>query len=414
MKRLFVLFVIAVLAAPLFAQPDLPKVSSFLAQQPASSREDTLYKSGTDALNENRWQQGLDTFTEIIKLNGRRVDAAMYWKAYAQHKLNQAAAALETLGELNKKYPRSQWVNDARALEVEIRGKSGQGATVANQGNQPCEDEELKLLAINSLMNMDPERALPLLEKVLSTGCSPKIKERALFVLSQNGSERGAQILGQIARGSAGPELQIKAIRNLGINGNSANKAVLLDIYKTATDVRAKREVLNAFGISGGKKELLDAAKGEKDPDLKKAAIRGLAVAGGREELRQLYKDTTDAGMRIELVRSTIVSGDHEFLASIVQSDPDPAVKIEAVRTLGIAGGRGAGASLVNIYNTEKDRKVRDAALQGLFVAGDTHSMVELAKKETDPEMKKAIIQKLSIMGHDKEVMDYLMQILEK
>jgi hypothetical protein len=38
---------------------------------------------------------------------------------------------------------------------------------------------------------------------------------------------------------------------------------------------------------------------------------------------------------------------------------------------------------------------------------------VELARKETDPEMKKRLVSKLAIMNN-KEATDYLIQLLEK
>ena len=49
-----------------------------------------------------------------------------------------------------------------------------------------------------------------------------------------------------------------------------------------------------------------------------------------------------------------------------------------------------------------------------VLVHGDAHNLVELAKQETDPEMRKRLVEKLSIMGNNKEVSDYLMQLLEK
>ena len=39
--------------------------------------------------------------------------------------------------------------------------------------------------------------------------------------------------------------------------------------------------------------------------------------------------------------------------------------------------------------------------------------MVELARKETNPEMKKMIVSKLSIMG-SKDATEYLMELLNK
>jgi len=38
---------------------------------------------------------------------------------------------------------------------------------------------------------------------------------------------------------------------------------------------------------------------------------------------------------------------------------------------------------------------------------------VELARKETDPEMRKQIVEKLSVMGN-REANDYLMEFLDK
>ena len=64
-------------------------------------------------------------------------------------------------------------------------------------------DEDLKLMALNGLMNSDPERAIPMLEKILQGNQSPKLKERALFVLSQNDNAKARQILLQIARGGS-------------------------------------------------------------------------------------------------------------------------------------------------------------------------------------------------------------------
>ena len=139
-----------------------------------------------------------------------------------------------------KQYPRSTWVNDARALEIEIRGASGQATASAPDG-----DDDLKLYAINGLVNMDPERAVPLLEQVLSGSQSVKIKERALFVLSQSSSTRAQDLMAKIARGQVQPELQAKAIHNLGISGK---KTLLSDIYAAAGSTETRRAALKAMG----------------------------------------------------------------------------------------------------------------------------------------------------------------------
>src|SRR6516225_2667221 len=85
----------------------------------ADTREDQIYKSATTAMNAEQWQTAIDQFSQI---KGSKADGAAYWKAYAQNKLGQKAAALETIAALVKQYPRSSWINDAKALEIEVRG----------------------------------------------------------------------------------------------------------------------------------------------------------------------------------------------------------------------------------------------------------------------------------------------------
>ena len=53
------------------------------------------------------------------------------------------------------------------------------------------------------------------------------------------------------------------------------------------------------------------------------------------------------------------------------------------------------------------------AAAQALFLAGDSHDLIELARAEKDPAAKQSLVQQLSIM-HNKEASDYMLEILNK
>ena len=128
--------------------------------------------------------------------------------------------------------------------------------------------------------------------------------------------------------------------------------------------------------------------------------------------MRQLYKEATDADTKRELLRTAVVTGDQELLTNAM-NDSDNEVKREAIRSLGVTGGANSVSILVNTYNAAKDPISRRGAIDALFVHGAAHELVELAKKETDPEMKKQLVSKLSIMNN-KEATDYLLQLLEK
>src|ERR1051326_4692386 len=130
MKRLAIsilLMSLAAAAAPA-QQPDVPGALGFAASS-ADKREDELYRDGTDYVNDGKWQAASEKFAQVARLGGSKADGALYWQAYAQNKLGQRAAAIETLGTLQKNYPRSTWGKDAQARSGERRSASGQPST---------------------------------------------------------------------------------------------------------------------------------------------------------------------------------------------------------------------------------------------------------------------------------------------
>lgn len=90
-------------------------------------------------------------------------------------------------------YAESRWLNDAKALAIEIQQAEGKPVSPEAQA-----DEELKPLAIHGLMQSDPEKAIPLLEKLLQGTSSPRVKENALFVLLQSKSPRAREIVHEV------------------------------------------------------------------------------------------------------------------------------------------------------------------------------------------------------------------------
>jgi HEAT repeat protein len=370
----------------------------------ANAHEDELYQSAKDALDNGEYDNAIKQFDEVVKIHGRRADGAMYWKAYALNKAGNKPQALTAIGELRKNYPKSNWLRDAGALEQDIRG----GGNPEN-----ISDEELKLLAIQSLMNSDPEKAVPLLEKIIMGNYSPKLKERALFVLSQSGSEKAQQILMGLAKANNQPDLQKRAIRNLGMNGNPRNRAVLKEIYNSSTDMGVKKSVFQAWLMCSCKDDVAALAKTEKNPELRREAIHYLGMMGGRAELLDFYKNSPDVETRKEAVGAMLLCGCSHELAEIVQTEKDPAVLDKAINTLGLVGGDESLAALTKVYNSQADLAIKKKVINALFLHGAGKEMVALAKKETNPELKRSLISKMSLMNSP-EISDYMMEILNK
>lgn len=392
-------------AAHILAQ-EVPSASLIdpQAAEKVNAHEDELYSSAKDALDDGEYDNAIKQFDEVIKIHGRRADGALYWKANAQNKAGNKAQALATLAELRKTYPRSNWLRDAAAREQEWRG-----------GGNPdnISDEELKLLALQSLMNSDPDKAVPALEKILQGNNSPKVKDRAMFVLAQSGSEKAQQILLTAARNNSQPDLQKRAIRYMGMNGNGRNLSALKEIYNSSADLGVKKMVFQGWLMAGDKEDVLAIARTEKNPDLRKEAIRYLGMLGGRSELRQLYKEATEPDAKENLLQAMGMAGDAQGLNEAAAAEKDPHVRAHAIRDIGLFGGDDAAANLVKIYGANSDVETRKAAVNALFLHGAGKELVALARKETDPQMKRELVQKMSLMSSP-EITEYMMEILNK
>jgi FecR protein len=150
----------------------------------AYSPQDTLYSDGMRAINDGRWLDAETIFTKLTTQHGEHSDAALYWKAYAQNKQGQLNAALESCAQLNHEFSTSNWVHECGALEIEIQAKTGK--PLEPKG---LSDEDLKLLAINLLMQKDEPAALAQLQEILNSDASEELKKKATFILGQHYSD---------------------------------------------------------------------------------------------------------------------------------------------------------------------------------------------------------------------------------
>ena len=412
-KTSTIIFIVGLVCSLALAQDEdaaPPLGSNFLSDQSASanSREEQTYKDGTNSLKDGQWQHAIEKFSEVATMKGRRADAALYWKAYALNKAARRNEAETTITELRHDFPRSEWLKDAGALELQIKQVRGQTVDPGREN-----DEDLKLLAINSLMNSDPERAIPLLQGVLSNpNASTNLKERALFVLAQSDSSQAGQMIGAIARSQSGPDLQVRAIRYLGISGDRYSK-LLQEIYAGSSDVKVKKAVLQAYMTSGAKEPVLAAARGEKDPELRRAAIHQLGAMGARKELEELYGSTSSIDDKEAILQAFGMAGDSDQLIHVATTEGDGKIRERAIRDLGPFGGEKARPALVQIYSNEKDPELRRAAIRSMFILGDATDLIALARTETDPDMKRQLVEQLSLM-RNKEARDYMLEILNK
>ena len=370
-------------------------------------RADGLYQEGREAIEEGRFDRAVDRFNQLIELKTNRTDAGLYWKAYSLSKLGQRDAALSALADLQKRFADSRWSRDARSLEMEVRQASGQRITPDSQS-----DDELRLLALRGIMQSDPEQAYPIIEQMLTGANSPKVKDRALFVLSQSRGAQARDIIANVAKGNANPDLQLKAIQYLGIMNGPENRQLLADVYKSSPDPAVKKRILRSFMTSGDKEHLLAVARTETTPELRGEAVQQLGVMRAGAELNELYQSEASADVKKRIIQAMFIGNQADKLIELAKGERDPELRKTAIRNLGLMRSAGAAETLASIYGSDASPDVRKAVVNALFLQNNARALVDLARAEKNPDMKKEIVSKLSIMK-SKEATDYLMELLK-
>jgi tetratricopeptide (TPR) repeat protein len=437
-----------------------------------ASSETAEYDRGTSYLDSGRYDRAVEAFDKVIARNGQKADGAMYWKAYALNRLGKRTEALAVIDDLVKKFPSSRWSADAKALRIDVQQATGQPVRP-----EQTSDEELKLIALNSVVKSDPDRGIPMVEQILKGTASPRMKERALFVLAQSASPRAKALLADVARGKGNPDMQLKALDYLGAFRGGPDIPLLVDVYKTTSDIDVKKRVIRSLGMAGRRgigyayglgsgfggdglfeaygqaaeafshamdeaRAALDRAKIDIDKsaapqdqnerarvEIEKAKTqieRQRAVGVEREKTReataeeagdalwQLYQGESSIELRREILRNLRFTSQSDHLLQIVRAETNPLLRQSAVQGLIVDRTPQSAEMMLSLYKAEKDPAVRRQIIDSVSsMHGNAATLVQMARQETDPVLRKRLVERLSTMK-DKEAVDYMMEILKK
>jgi HEAT repeat protein len=313
-----------------------------------------------------------------------------------------------SIAQLRKEYPQSKYLNDAKALEVDVK----QTRPEAIQDN-----DEIKLLAINSMKESDPERAVPLLEGMLNRTNSLRVKRGALSVLAQISSPRARQILLNYAKGAGNPDLQLEAIRYIAVNRDKQTTSTeLRQIYEATDDVSVRRAIISAYSSAGNKTELVRIYESGGAPiPIRQQAISGLTNIAAPQELWALYQKETDKDLKIQMVQAFSSMGAVDQLTQILKTEKDPEVRRRAIRSLGSVKSDKTGQMLVDLYAGEQDLENRKAVISALGSQENAEALVAIGRKETNLPLRTEIVRRLSEMANhgNKVAAEFMIEILK-
>ncbi len=433
--------------------------AAHLADDPA----DSLYRLAREALNGGKYRRAADSFAEIGRRypkSGYAADA-LYWEAFALYRLGgdddlrQAQERLETQKRL---YPRAGTAGDAATLATRIRGElarrgdrtaaeslavtatsagrswghSSSGGTIGagatssgDASDDACDDDsDIKLAALNAVLQMDAERAMPLLTRVLARrdAGSVCLRRKAVFLVAQKHSDNTEEILLGAARNDPDGEVRSQAVFWLSQVHSFRAVTALDSIARNSTDPELQDKAVFALSQQddpAATKALRDFAERKGVPqEVREKAIfwLGQGRQGGSEYLRGLYDRLDDDELKEKVIFGVSQQRSPEnsrWLMDIVRSTKS-GMELRKKALFWSSQSGASAADLAGIYTSVQDQELKEQAIFALAQTSDTAAttrLIEIARKDPNTEMRKKALFWLS-QSKDPRAASVIEQIL--
>ncbi len=266
-------------------------------------------------------------------------------------------------------------------------------------------DPELQAEIIHALGVMDATQDL---KEIYPTLASQETRVAVLEALSIAGD---SEALRQVLNTETDPELRHAAIRGIAMEDDKGAAALLESVYDNASSVEEKRAVLEALVMMDDAKELaLKIVRTESDVELQAQAIHVLGVMEATGELAELYASIDKIDARQAVLQSMMIAEDTDGLIKVLQSEQDARLRATAMQMLAVSGDDAAAQYLVSLY-PDGSREEKEAVIKSMMIMEDVQGLIGLLKTETDPDLKREILQMLSIMESE-ESDEYLFELL--
>lgn len=414
---------------------------------------DSLYRQARERMNRGEYQRAAELFMEVARRAGEQPLAgdALYWHAYSLYREGSSSSlqgALVSLTRLNTAFPSVANQGDANTLRMRVCGElarrgdaqcAAEVAQVARPGRPvrpalparpeapsrreraarasgtsqdcPAEDDDERIAALNALLQMDADRALPILEKVLARRdqCSTALRRKAVFLVSQKRDARAADILMEAVRNDPDAEVREQAVFWLGQTRDERAVTMLEEILRKENN----DEVLDkaVFALSQHRSAragtiLRDLAQRDGTPiKVREQAIFWLGQqrdAGNAELLKSLYAKVDAQELKEKIIFSISqnrATNNGQWLLDIALNDKE---SIEMRKRALFWAGQSRGLSLDDLgslYGRMTDREMKE---QIIFVYAQRREpaavdkLMEIAKNEKDRDLRKKAIFWLS------------------
>lgn len=441
------------------------------------AQADSLYRVAREALNAADYQRAASGFRRVWQGSPRSSVAgdAMYWEAFALSKLGgtqNLSTALEILTRQSEAYPNTPMRRDGEVLATRIRGdlarlgnveaaesvyvRAVPPAAVAPQAPQApqapraapaprairaapspragqgpeCRDQdyEIRMEALNALLQMDSERALPILKQVLERRdpCSVELRRKAMFLVSQKRGPEVEDILLRAARNDPDREVRSQAVFWLSQVRTERAVSALDSILMRATDRELQEKAIFALSQQRGERatEILKrfVERSDVSDELRANAIFWMGQRHSPETqqyLRDLYPRLRSEELKEKVIFAFSQMRDEaakRWLMDLALNADEP---LEMRKKALFWAGQDRSvpmADLARLYDTMGDREMKEQlifAYSQRREAGAVDKLMAIAENEPDAELRKKAIFWLG-QSKDPRAAEFLLRLINR
>jgi HEAT repeat protein len=289
-------------------------------------------------------------------------------------------------------------------------------------------DEEMRMAALDGLLTMNADDALPILKDVLKQRdpCKVEMRKKALFILSQKRSGDAAATLLDIARSDPSNDVRGEAIFWLSQTHSELAIPALDSVLFQSTDNEIRKKALFALSQQSrderARAALRKAAEDERFPeDLREEAVfwLGQAKIVDLDYFKALFRKTKDTDLRKKITFSVAQHPSPESTAWLLDMAKDKSydvdIRKDAIFWLSQRKAIDVDA-LQGIYNGARDDL--EIQKQVIFVYSQRNEpavvdkLIEIAKSDPRVENRKEALFWLG-QKNDPRVKQFLRDLIK-
>ena len=404
---------------------------------------DSLYRLAREALNRGEYRRAAQLFGDITQKfpNSAYAADARYWRAFALYRLGSTSdlhEALNVLQDTGSSFRQARLSTDAPVLATRIRGAlaaqgDGQARKALNEAaSQPgaaCDREDLavRVEALNSLGQTDPESTTPILRRVLAKRdeCSVSLRRAAIYLLGRRTDPEAMNLVMGAARNDPDIRVRSEALRFLAAMPGDQAISTIEEMARTPGNEQLQRAAISALGRSDSPRARQSLRAIIERTDLSES-LRAAALASIDDDrtpdngayLRSLYPKLESPRLKSSALRAIARIGgtdNEQWLLSVVRNQNEPVeVRAMALRYAGMSTI--PIGDLVRMYDVADDRPLRMQLIQLYAQRSNpeaTDKLLQIAKTGTDPDMRRMAISALS-RKNDPRTKQLLLEIIDK